>query len=238
MLQRAWSALSWEGADPEARRNAARGTITDMSHAAAERQALVEALIEAGDRAPTLCEGWTTHDLAAHLVSRERRPDAGPGLLIPLFAGHTERVRLAYRERPYAELVRLIQTGPPRSSAFALPGVDAAANLAEHFIHCEDVRRAASSWQPRVLDADRQDALWKVLSRMARSAFRRSSDSVRLVRPDGAEIAIGSGGSTVRLHGEPAELLLYAFNRRGQAEIEFDGDPDAVDRFRALKMGL
>jgi len=209
-----------------------------MSHSAAERQALVEALLEAGDRAPTLCEGWTTHDLAAHLVARERRPDSGPGLLVPLFAGHTERIRRAYRRRPYAELVELIRTGPPRLSAFALPGVDAAANLAEHFVHCEDVRRAAPSWQPRMLDADRQDALWKVLSRMAPSALRRSSEPVGLVRPDGAEITAGPSGPAIRLHGEPAELLLYVFNRREAARVDFDGDPVAVDRFRALKMGL
>jgi uncharacterized protein (TIGR03083 family) len=35
-----------------------------------ERQALCDTLTELGPDAPTLCEGWTTADLAAHLMVR------------------------------------------------------------------------------------------------------------------------------------------------------------------------
>ena len=59
----------------------------------AERQVLVDAMLVAGPDAPTLCEGWTVKDLAAHLVARERRPDSGPGVIIPVFARWTEHVR-------------------------------------------------------------------------------------------------------------------------------------------------
>ncbi|MCW2608081.1 MAG: hypothetical protein JWO60_2774, partial [Frankiales bacterium] len=45
-----------------------------MSVAAAERAALLDLLAASGPDAPTLCPGWTTHDLAAHLVVRERQP--------------------------------------------------------------------------------------------------------------------------------------------------------------------
>ena len=38
-----------------------------MSHARDERSALVASLRDAGPDAPTLCAGWTTRDLAAHL---------------------------------------------------------------------------------------------------------------------------------------------------------------------------
>ena len=48
-------------------------------HARAERASLCDLLAEVGPDAPTLCEGWTTALLAAHLVVRERRPDGGPG---------------------------------------------------------------------------------------------------------------------------------------------------------------
>lgn len=208
------------------------------SFAAQERQALVQALVTAGPLAPTLCEGWSAHDLAAHLVAREHRPDAGVGLVVPLFAGYTERVRRSYLEQTYEDLLEQIRTGPPRFSAFALPGVDAAANLGEHFVHCEDVRRAQPTWQPRELTAPMQEALWKQLGRMAKLAFRRASDPVRLVRPDGAEISIGGIGQPVRLHGEPAELLLYAFNRTGVAEVRLDGPQEALDRFTASRIGL
>jgi hypothetical protein len=36
-----------------------------------ERRELCDLLIQLGPDAPTLCEGWTTADLAAHLVLRE-----------------------------------------------------------------------------------------------------------------------------------------------------------------------
>ena len=53
-----------------------------------------------------MCEGWTTADLAAHLVARERRPDSGPGLVWPRLAGYTDKVRTTVRDRSsYEELV-------------------------------------------------------------------------------------------------------------------------------------
>ena len=60
-------------------------------------QQLADLLLQLGPDAPTLCAGWTTRDLAAHLVVRERRPDAMVGVLIPPLAGHAEHVRLAGR---------------------------------------------------------------------------------------------------------------------------------------------
>ena len=48
------------------------------SIAQSERQALCSLLEDRGPLAPTLCEGWTTADLAAHLYVRERKPLAAP----------------------------------------------------------------------------------------------------------------------------------------------------------------
>jgi hypothetical protein len=42
-----------------------------------ERLALAALLDQTGPDAPTLCAGWQTRDLAAHVMLRERRPDAG-----------------------------------------------------------------------------------------------------------------------------------------------------------------
>ncbi len=64
-----------------------------MSVAQRERAALVDTMRGVGPDAPTLCEGWKTRDLAAHLVIREYRPDAAPGILIPFFASHTAKVQ-------------------------------------------------------------------------------------------------------------------------------------------------
>nr|BFE88977.1 hypothetical protein GCM10020093_115780 [Planobispora longispora] len=53
-----------------------------MTYARAERAALSDLFARLGPDAPTLCEGWTTFDLAAHLVLRERRLDAAPGIAL------------------------------------------------------------------------------------------------------------------------------------------------------------
>ena len=79
-----------------------------------ERKNLCDLLVELGSDAPTLCAGWTTADLAAHLVVRERRPDSGPGLVWPPLAGYTDKVRKAVRDRtPWEKLVETVRRGPP-----------------------------------------------------------------------------------------------------------------------------
>ncbi len=49
-----------------------------MTHAQDERRAICAVLTELGPARPTLCQGWQTADLAAHLVLRERRPMRAP----------------------------------------------------------------------------------------------------------------------------------------------------------------
>ncbi len=205
---------------------------------AQERQALVEALIEAGPDAPTLCEGWTAYDLAAHLVIRERRPEAALGAVIPPLARYTEKVRRDAMARPFAALVEQIRTGPPRLSPLSLPGVDENVNLLEHFIHCEDVRRGQPGWQARALSEELEEALWKRLSAVARMAMRRSPVPTRLVRPDGAEIATGGTGVPVRLHGAVGELVLYVAGRTSACDVELTGPDDAIKAFEAASLGF
>src|SRR6201993_4731355 len=85
-----------------------------MSVVQRERAALVEILRTVGPDAPTLCEGWTTRDLVAHLVVRERRPDALPGLVFGPLASYTARMqtRLA-TSTTWEDLVELFASGPP-----------------------------------------------------------------------------------------------------------------------------
>ena len=122
-----------------------------MTVAQRERAALVATMREVGPDAPTLCEGWDVRDLAAHLVVRERRLDAAPGIVIPAFAGYTERVqRQVAASTDWDVLLDKIASGPPLLSPFKL--LDPIANMDEMFIHHEDVRRAQPDWEPRPLD--------------------------------------------------------------------------------------
>src|ERR1700743_1153621 len=121
-----------------------------MTAAQRERSALVSTFRQVGPDAPTLCAGWNTRDLAAHLVVRERRLDATPGITLPFLAGYTEKVQNKVAQSTgWDELVNLVSSGPPIYSPFKL--LDSVANLGEMFIHHEDVRRAIDGWQPRVL---------------------------------------------------------------------------------------
>src|ERR1700733_6055540 len=111
-----------------------------MTAAQRERSALVDTFRQVGPDAPTLCAGWTTRDLAAHLVVRERRPDASAGQMIPPLAGHGEHVRLQMAARPYEEIIRALRA-PRWWSPVANPLSDELFNGMEFFIHHEDVRR-------------------------------------------------------------------------------------------------
>ncbi|MEU1288245.1 TIGR03085 family metal-binding protein [Kitasatospora sp. NPDC005856] len=204
------------------------------NHALAERHRLARLLVAAGPDAPTLCAGWTTRDLAAHLVVRERRPDAAPGIRVGALAGWTRRVQDGYAERPYEELVRLFRAGPPVYSPFALPGVDEAANTVEYFVHAEDVLRAAEDWTPQPVPPGRAEALWRRLPLIARlEAGRRSPVRLVLTHPDGRSLTVGpAGASTVHLTGEPAELVLFTYGRGARTTLDVDGTPDAVEALR------
>jgi uncharacterized protein (TIGR03085 family) len=208
------------------------------SHSAAEREALADALTTAGPDAPTLCEGWTAHDLAAHLVAREHRPDSTPGILLKPFAGWTERVRRGYAARPYAELVERFRGGPSGLSWSRLPKVDALVNATEHFVHCEDVRRGAPGWKPRDLPPERQEAFWKALKVRGKLLFRKSPVGVTLADTTGRTHTVVDREPRVVLRGEPAELLLFGFGRTGAAAVELEGTDDAIARLTATELGV
>jgi hypothetical protein len=55
---------------------------------AQERLALCDLFEEFGADVPTLLEGWTAQDLAAHIVLRERELLAGPCIVLPRAGGN------------------------------------------------------------------------------------------------------------------------------------------------------
>ena len=205
-----------------------------MGVASEERQLLCELFEQVGPDAPTLCEGWTTRDLAVHLVVRERRPDALAGRLIKALAERGERAEQELRELAWQELVDQVRQGPPKWNPMSIGGVDETVNAAEFFVHHEDVRRAQQGWQPRPSDETRDEALWKSLGRVARMFYGRSPVGVVLRRSDGTEIQAKRGPRTVRIVGEPSELLLHAFGR-SEAKITFEGNEADIMAMQDLR---
>lgn len=206
-----------------------------MSVAQRERAALVETMRGVGPDARTLCEGWKTRDLAAHLVIREYRPDAAPGILIPFFASHTEKVQNQVAERnEWEELVGKLGAGPPVYSPLKL--LDPVANVAEMFIHHEDVRRAQPGWQPRSLEPALSKMLRRTLPLMARLTLAKVPGRVALRTSEGKTVLTAGQGPAVTVTGAPEELLLFSVGR--QAKVDFDGDAAAVQAVRDAPKGL
>jgi TIGR03085 family protein len=204
-----------------------------------ERAALCDLFERLGPDAPTLCAGWTTADLAAHLVLRERRIDALPGIALAPFARYTAAVQARIRQRhPWPELIGLVRNGPPAWSPYRVPAIDALVNTLELFVHHEDVRRAQDGWEPRELPAGFQDLLWRRLRGMARLMFRRAPVGVVLRRTGGERIGGKKADPYVVVTGEPQELMLFAFGRQAHARVTCTGDEEAVDRLRTAPLGV
>jgi uncharacterized protein (TIGR03085 family) len=197
-----------------------------------ERTTLCDIFVELGSDAPTLCEGWSTADLAAHLVVRERRPDSGPGLVWPRLAGYTDKVRTTVRDRTsWEELVETVRHGPP----MLLRPFDGAMNTIEYFIHVEDVRRAQDGWEPRPLDPALADALW---ARVGPGGMAKKVPATIVISSPGREDKERGTGPRLTLAGDPGELTLFGAGRQGAARVEISGDEGLAAQLRAASLGV
>ena len=212
----------------------------DLPFDAQERVELCVLFDELGPSAPTLLEGWTTHDVAAHLVLRERDLVAAPCLVLPgPFERFAEgrRVSLANRH-DFAWLVARIRSGPP-PGFFRIGWVRSFPSLNEFFVHHEDVRRA-NRLGPRTLPHDLEAALWRNVRRASRYLSRRVSEAGLEIEWAGTgELhTVRPGPRTARLRGTPGELLLYVFGRQAAAHVEVSGPAEAVAAIQRTPFGM
>jgi uncharacterized protein (TIGR03085 family) len=206
-------------------------------YAESERQSLADLLLTLGPDGPTINEGWATRDLAAHLVLRERRPDAAVGILFRPFRGYTDRLLRATAAQPYPELIGRLRR-PPRWSPLSNPLLDEITNGMEFFVHHEDVRRAQPHWQPRDLSPGHQAAIWKRLPMLARMALRRFPAALVIQAPGYGEGSSGAGGEPVRLVSAPSELALFLMGRQRVARVQLTGSSPLTERLRTTKLGV
>ena len=203
-----------------------------------ERQALCDLFLQVGPDAPTLSGEWTTRDLAAHLVVRERRPDAALGIVAKAAARYGEKVRLAEAERPWDELVERVRSGPPTLSPMRLGVIDRLANTVEFFVHHEDVRRATDPWRPRELDATLTDELGQALRRMARLLVRKAPGGLILLPEGGEAVTAKKSDPSVTASGPVGELVLFVYGRQAHTEVELEGPDDLVAAMRTATFGV
>ena len=209
-------------------------------HAQSERLLLCDELDRLGPDQPTLCEGWETRDLAAHLLVREHRPDLTAGRFVPFLAGHLEKEQGKIAHGDYAALVDRVRRGAPVWNPMAHPKVDEVTNLIEFFVHHEDARRAQPGWEPRELSPQLSGKLWSALKRSSRLMFRKAPTGIVLIAEGQGRYAarLPDEHGTVVLRGTPAELVLYAYGRKSVARVEFEGDADDIAALQKTALGI
>ena len=228
--QRGWAESRWHDRDVE-----------ELPFDAQERLALCDLFGELGADVPTLLEGWTARDLAAHLVLRERDPIVGPCLVLPgPFQRFAERRQGTMAEqRTFEWLVARVRSGPP-PGFFRIGWVRSFPSLNEFFVHHEDVRRANGLGPRASLSPAMEAALWRNVRRGCRFLSRR-------LRGAGLELEwaetdermrVQEAEPTARLSGPPGELLLYLFGRKAGARVEVTGPAEAVATVRRTHFGM
>ena len=185
-----------------------------------------------------MCEGWTTRDLATHLIVRETRPDAAIGILLKPFAGYADRVQKKVGRRSWTSLVDQIRSGPPIASPMRLRPVDDLTNTLEYFVHCEDIRRGAPGWQSRPLTTVEDEALYTALRRGARLMTRKAPAGLILAAPGRPVIVAHRSTPEVTVSGSIGELVLFVYGRQAASRVEFDGPESAVEAIRTAKFGV
>ncbi len=212
---------------------------SDTIPARRERAELCDAFVELGADQPTLCGDWTTRDLAAHLVVRERRPDAAIGIVVSQASGYTDKVQAGVADSEWDDLVDTVRSGPPIWSPTRIAKVDELANTIEFFVHHEDVRRAQPTWEPRDLDADLVDALHGMLAKMAKRLVKNSPVGIVLEPDDGrSPIVAKRADPSVTVRGPVGELVLFVFGRQAHSKVELFGDETSVEAANTASFGI
>ena len=206
-----------------------------------EREKLCELFLEVGPHAPTLCGDWTTRDLAAHLVVRERRPDAALGIVAKPLAAYGEKVRKHEAERDFGELVERVRKGPPMLSPTRSGPIERLVNTVEYFVHHEDVRRAGGRWDVRDLGDELVRDLQRSLRRGVGTLARKSPVGL-ILRPNEVDVIVakrpGGAEDSVTVSGPLGELVLFIYGRQAHSLVDLAGPEEGIEAVRSAAFGI
>ncbi|MDO5735108.1 MAG: TIGR03085 family metal-binding protein [Propionibacteriaceae bacterium] len=203
-----------------------------MTLAQRQRAQLLDLFAELGPFAPTLCEGWKTQDLAAHLYIREHKPRALPGMGMARFSDLTDRIQMeSLHKHGFLGLVDKL-----RKPSLLMRPLDAVVNGAEYFIHHMDVLRA--NGRDQEISAKDEDSLRTPIKMFAGKTAKAYGDRVVVDTLDGKKLELGQGTRTVHLVGKPSEVLLFLAGRTEHANVEVIGEPENVKKFTESAGGI
>ena len=202
-----------------------------------EREEFAASFLALGADAPTILPGWDASALLEHLHLRERAPHLMLASHLPGLLHRRAQAALArYRERSWTERVGLFRVPP--GSLSPVGRLDALSGQAELLIHHEDLRRAQPSWEPRRLAAAVDRDAWRAVGLMAPLAMQVQAD-VTFVSPlGGRQVRTRRSVGSLRVHGDPLELLLWASGRDEVARVRVHGEPAALRALQDGRRGL
>lgn len=194
--------------------------VWSMVHA--ERAALIDDLTHLDDEQwgePSLCEGWTVHDVVAHLVDTARTTRLGfvVGLIRARFDFHRQNARGVERERgasPQETLERLRQVASRRST----PPAPLDSRLVEEVVHGEDIRRPLGLTRSYLQEAVVRSLRLQTRTPASFGGAKELMARIQLTATD-ADLSIGDGPE---VSGTALSLLL-AVSGRPVALDELDG---------------
>ncbi|MDO0935419.1 maleylpyruvate isomerase family mycothiol-dependent enzyme [Streptomyces sp. DG2A-72] len=194
--------------------------VWPMVHA--ERAALIDDLAHLDDERwgqPSLCAGWTVHDVAAHLVGTARTTRIGfvVGLVRERFDFDRQNARGVERERgpsPQETLQRLRQVASRRST----PPAPLDSRLVEEVVHGEDIRRPLGLTRSYPPEAVARSLRLQARTPASFGGAKELTARVRLTAVD-ADLSIGDGPD---VRGPVLSLLLAVSGRRVALE-DLDG---------------
>ena len=194
-----------------------------------ERQGLVETLKALGPDAPTLCEGWLTKHLLAHLIMRETEPVNASGILLKGRQKQTQN-RLEELSTHFESNLSKLMSGPPLWNPMRY--LDKWVNALEMLIHHEDVLRAQPNWQRRKFTDSETKELDFLLKIAPRFLVRGAKVLPTLVVGD-----LPTTGRII-LRGDQVDLLLFLAGRQSASTVSIEGDESDVADFMKSSFGI
>lgn len=184
------------------------GLIRDLQNVDAERW-----------EEPSLCEGWTVHDVVAHLIDTARTTRIGfvIGLARARFDFDRQNARGVERERgatPEETLERLRRVASRRST----PPAPLDSRLVEEVVHGEDIRRPLGLTRTYPREAVVRSLRLQARTPASMGGAKELVARIRLTATD-ADAVIGDGPEVTG----PALPLLLAVSGRRVVLDELDG---------------
>ena len=187
-----------------------------------ERRALIEdlaGLTEEQWETPSLCGGWTVHDVAAHLVDNARTTRLGivAAMIRARFDFDRQNDQGVARERGAspAETLERLRAVAGRTTT---PPAPLDSRLVEEVAHGEDVRRPLGVTRDYPTETVARALAYQVRTSVAVGGGRQRVQGVQLRATD-TDITIGEGAEVAG----PAASILLAVSGRADALADLTG---------------